>query len=90
MSKEYTIIILYLLGWFTLALWMIGSKELMDDLKKRVDTDPELSIIPEKFIRIVSFIVMLLVCIPWPWFIIKYTVRGIYKNIFKKGPKENK
>lgn len=90
MSKEYIILILYLLGWFTLALWMIGSKELMDDLKKRVDTDPELSVIPEKFIRIVSFIVMLLVCIPWPWFIIKYTVRGIYKNLFKKRPKENK
>ena len=87
MSRVYLFIVLYLIGWFVMAMWMAGDKENMRKLSEKMSSDPELAVYPEKVLRTVIFIALIVYTFPWMLHIVVQTVKGILKILIKK-PKE--
>ena len=86
MNNTYFVIIEYIIGWLVYVCWFITSPKGLEEYKKDIGKDPQLAIIPEGFIRAITFILVLILSIPWPYYIIRRTVLLFYRLIFgKKG-----
>ena len=87
MSNIYLAVIEYIIGWLVYMLWLIVSPDGMNEIKKLIDKDPELAVYPEGIIRAVLFIAVFILCIPWPYYVIRKGFTMISRRLFgqKKG-----
>lgn len=82
MNNTYFALIEYIIGWFVYVCWFITSPKGLEEYKKNIDKDPQLAIIPEGFIRAITFILVLILSILWPYYIIRRAVLLVFG---KKG-----
>lgn len=69
---------LYVIGIFVYAIWSFGEKGTMQEMYKEVieeDPDFDQKMIPEWLVKIIFFIAMLMVCLPWPVQVIAFPFR---------------